>query len=210
MKPQTSRLLLMFVLAVPEIVTAQSTAPSAAKPAQDDAVVLSPFVVNAEGDNEGYRASATTAGSRLKTDLKDVAASITVLTDDFMNDLGATDVASALAFVSGAENDSTYHQEGLTFSGANNYVGGDFGDNNNRSGEVRVRGLARATTTINYIEVPGSADRYNTERSELLRGANSILFGLSEPAGLIDSSTETARLNRSSSEVETKIGPARR
>lgn len=73
-----------------------------------------------------------------------------------------------------------------------------------------MRGPARATTTINFIEVLGSADRYNTDRSEFLRGANSILFGFSEPAGLINSSTKTARTNRSSSEVETKIGPARR
>ena len=151
------------------------------------------------------RQTFTTAGSRLRTDLKDIAASVTVLTDEFMNDLGANDVASALAFVSGAENDSTYHQENLTFSGANNYIGGDFGDNNNRSGEVRVRGLGRATTTINFIEVLGSTDRYNTERSEFLRGANSILFGLSEPAGLINSSTKTARTNRNSTRVETKI-----
>ena len=199
-----SRLLLIFALATPVAVTAQAITPSGPPSAPVEAVILSPFVVQSENE-AGYRASLTTAGSRLKTDLKDIAASVTVLTDDFMNDLGATDVASALAFVSGAENDSTYHQEGLTFSGANNYVGGDFGDNNNRSGEVRVRGLGRATTTLNYIEVLGSTDRYNTERSEFLRGANSILFGLAEPAGLINSSTKTARLNRTSSKVETKI-----
>ncbi len=199
------RLFFALVPVLPVLVHAQSVPPpAAAKPAETQAVVLSPFVVTSEND-EGYRATFTSAGSRLRTDLKDIAASVTVLTDEFMNDLGANDVASALAFVSGAENDSTYHQENLTFSGANNYIGGDFGDNNNRSGEVRVRGLGRATTTINFIEVLGSTDRYNTDRSEFLRGANSILFGLSEPAGLINSSTKTARTNRNSTRVETKV-----
>jgi outer membrane receptor for ferric coprogen and ferric-rhodotorulic acid len=203
MKTQT-RLLLVLAILAPSCALAQS-APASAKTAEaSDAVVLSPFVVQTEND-EGYRASMTTAGSRLKTDLKDVAASVTVLTNDFMNDLGANDVASALAFVAGAENDSTYHQEGLTFSGANNYVGGDFGDNNNRSGEVRVRGLGRASTTINYFDIVGSTDRYNTDRTEFLRGPNSILFGLAEPAGLINSTTKSARLNRTGSTVETKI-----
>ena len=190
--------------AIPLLVIGQTAPVNPTLPAESEAVILSPFVVTNQSD-EGYRSQFTTAGSRLKTDLKDIAASVSVLTDEFMNDLAANDVASALAFVSGAENDSTYHQEGLTFSGANNYVGGDFGDNNNRSGEVRVRGLGRATTTINYIEVLGSTDRYNTERSEFLRGANSILFGLAEPAGLINSSTKTARLNRNASKVETKV-----
>jgi len=177
------RLFFALMPVLPVLVHAQSVPPpAAAEPAETRAVVLSPFVVTTEND-EGYRATFTTA---------DVASAL------------------ALAFVSGAENVSACHRENLVFSGGNDHGGGDFGDNNNRSGEVRVRGLARATTTINYIEVPGSADRYNTERSELLRGADSILFGLSEPAGLIDSSTKTARLNRSSSEVETKIGPARR
>jgi outer membrane receptor for ferric coprogen and ferric-rhodotorulic acid len=117
--------------------------------ASDNAIVLSPFVVDTSQDT-GYFASNTLAASRLKTDLKDIASSVTVLTEEFMNDLAANDVASALAFVSGAENDSTYHQESVaSLGGANGYVGGDFGDNNNRSGEVRVRGLGRATTTIN-------------------------------------------------------------
>lgn len=198
------------LLSVPLIASAQTTPPAAGPAAkgildaQEERVELSPFVVNA-GDDQGYSSRYSTSGSRLRTDLKDVAASVSVLTEDFMNDLGAIDVASALAFVSGAENDSTYHQEGLTFSGANNYVGGDFGDNNNRSGEVRVRGLGRATTTINYIEVLGSTDRYNTDRSEFLRGANSILFGLAEPAGLINSSTKVARTRRNATVIETKF-----
>ncbi len=178
------------------------TPPVATQP--EELVVLSPFVVDSSSD-EGYSSAFSTSGSRLKTDLKDLAASVTPLTNDFLDDLGANDIASALAFVSGAENDSTYHQEGQTFSGANNYIGGDFGDNNNRSGEVRVRGLGRATTTINYIEVQGSTDRYNLDRSELLRGANSILFGLAEPAGLINSSTKTARTNRNTTKIETKF-----
>ena len=184
--------------------TAPSPTGKAAQPG-DAAIVLSPFVVDTSQDT-GYFASSTLAASRLKTDLKDIASSVTVLTDEFMNDLAANDVASALAFVSGAENDSTYHQEAVaSLGGANGYVGGDFGDNNNRSGEVRVRGLGRASTTINYIEVLGSTDRYNTDRTEFLRGANSILFGLAEPAGLVNSSTKVAQLRRNFAKLETKF-----
>ncbi|MDG2168614.1 MAG: hypothetical protein P8L44_11905 [Opitutales bacterium] len=57
---------------------------------------LSPFAVDASGDT-GYRATSTIAGSRLNTQLRDVAASVTVLTDEFLDDLGATDLAHGLS-----------------------------------------------------------------------------------------------------------------
>ncbi len=204
MIPSPLRLFTATAFLAPALAAAQAVSPKPAT-AGEDAVVLSPFVVDSSSDR-GYQATSTLAGSRLKTDLKDIAASVTVLTEEFMNDLAANDVATALAFVSGAENDSTYHQESIAaLGGANGYVGGDFGDNNNRSGEVRVRGLGRASTTLNYIEVLGSTDRYNTDRTEFLRGANSILFGLAEPAGLVNSSTKVAQLRRSFAKLETKF-----
>ncbi len=202
---QTAFSLTALLLAGSALAVAQTAPPPPVGTAGENPIELSPFTVQAEED-EGYSSSLVTSGSRLRTDLKDVAASVTVLTDDFMNDLAANDIASALAFVSGAENDSTYHQESVAgLGGANQYVGGDFGDNNNRSGEVRVRGLGRATTTVNFIEVLGSTDRYNTERSEFLRGANSILFGLAEPAGLVNSSTKVANLRRDLNRVEIRL-----
>jgi len=183
--------LISIGLFAPLLTLAQVTGPT---PPAEDAVVLSPFVVDATTDT-GYQATSTLAGSRLKTELKDVAASVTVLTNEFMDDLGANDIATALAFAPGAENDSTTDPTG-TNSLNQGYVGGDFGDVNNRSGEVRVRGLGRASTTANYIQIMGSTDRYNTERAEFLRGANSILFGLAEPAGLINYATKVANLRK--------------
>lgn len=192
------------LMGVPILLCAQTVAPVKSSE-KADPIVLSPFLVDTSAER-GYQATSTLAGSRIKTDLKDVAASVSVLTTEFLDDLGAKDVASAMAFVAGAENDSTYHQESLAALGTvNGYVGGDFGDNNNRSGEIRVRGLGRASTTINFIDVIGSTDRYNTERVEFLRGANSILFGLAEPAGLVNSSTKIAHTRKRATRVENKI-----
>lgn len=184
---------------------AQPAAPASSAPAAEREVIeLSPFVINAEEDSNGYLASSTLAGSRLKTDLRDVAAAVTVLTNEFLDDLGATDIASALAFVAGGENDETSDPTGVN-SLNQGFVGGDFGDVNTRAGEVRVRGLGRASTAANYIQVYSSPDRYNIDRTEFLRGANSILFGLAEPAGLINYSTKVANLRRSLNRVESKV-----
>ena len=205
MKFPSVRLLTVLVLTVSALpgVRAQTAPPKPA--AAEEAIVLSPFIVDTSAES-GYQASSTLAGSRIKTDLKDVAASVTVLTTEFLDDLGANDIASAMAFVAGAENDATTHQEGIAgLGGVNGYVGGDFGDNNNRSGEIRVRGLGRASTTINFIQILGSTDRYNTERTEFLRGANSILFGLAEPAGLVNSSTKVANARQNFVKIDTKF-----
>jgi len=54
------------------------TAPSA--PASSaDAILLTPFEVSSEKDN-GYAATETLAGTRMRTNLKDVGASLNVLT----------------------------------------------------------------------------------------------------------------------------------
>ncbi len=192
--------LLAAIGALPALSFAQAAKPAAPEP---ETVVLSPFVVDTSAD-QGYQATSTLAGSRLKTELKDVAASVTVLTNEFMDDLGATSVTNALAFVAGAETDATTDPTSVSSNGQG-YLGGDFGDVNNRSDEVRVRGLGRASNTLNFIQTIGTSDRYNTERAEFLRGANSVLFGLAEPARLINTSSKVAKLRRNQASLDTKF-----
>src|SRR5688500_15184578 len=67
-------------------VPATSTASTSA--AGQDPVTLNPFEVVSDRD-VGYTATATMAGSRLNTLLKDTPASISVLTAEFLSDIGA-------------------------------------------------------------------------------------------------------------------------
>ena len=52
-------------------------------------VQLSPFVVS-EDDSVGYAASSTLAGTRLNTALRDVGASISIITSEFLVDTAST------------------------------------------------------------------------------------------------------------------------
>jgi outer membrane receptor protein involved in Fe transport len=169
----------------------------------DEIYELSPFEVSTTSD-VGYLASSTLSGSRIKTELRDVAASVTVLTDEFLDDVAADDIASALAFSVGAENDAT-RDTNNTNSLGQGYVGSDFGDPSTRSGSVRVRGLGRATNAADYIQIISSPDRYNIQRAEFLRGANSILFGLAEPAGLVNYSSKKALTYKDMGELQFKV-----
>ena len=68
-----------------------SSRPASASEKEDEPIVLSPFDVNADAD-VGYLASTAQSGTRLRTDLKDIASSISVVTKDFMNDIFFNDM----------------------------------------------------------------------------------------------------------------------
>ena len=62
--------------------------PAWAAPLPDDEkLVLSPFTVTASNDR-GYMASNTLAGTRIRSDLKDIGSSITFVTQQFLDDVG--------------------------------------------------------------------------------------------------------------------------
>jgi iron complex outermembrane recepter protein len=156
-------------------------------------VELSPFNVDASRD-VGYLAGNTLAGSRLNTSLKDTAASISVLTEEFLADIGALDLTDAIAYANNVQldrDDTTPTLNGNTIS--------EFYHN------YRVRGL-RASTARNYIvwNIPG--DTYNIERIDDSRGPNSILYGIGGAGGLLNSSTKQARADHTRQSLSYSAG----
>src|SRR5262245_27419523 len=64
------------------------TAPKSPAAATEERVELSPFVINA-ADGTGYSATETLSGTRLRMAAKDVASAMTIVTSEFMADIGA-------------------------------------------------------------------------------------------------------------------------
>lgn len=149
----------------------------------DEVFDLSPFTVESS-DSEGYAATSTLAGTRLKTNLRDIASSISVVTKDFLEDTASTDLKELLIYTAGTEVigpiGNLANEAGRT---GENTVSEIFSTN---TATTRVRGLASATLTRNYYESLIPMDSYNTERVTINRGANSILFGVGSPAGIIN------------------------
>lgn len=176
---------------------AQTVAPAtSATPPAADAVLLNPFVVATEKDT-GYQAQSTLAGSRLSTPLKDIGSAVSVYTKDFMADIGATTANDVLIFATGMEAGGS----GGNFSGTNASIGetqvvGDGPRTNPQSGS-RSRGLSAPSFTRNYFLSNIGIDGYNTASITVNRGANSILFGMGSPSGVVENSLITANLNLS-------------
>lgn len=78
-------------------VQAQTIAKPTTTPPAGETVVLSPFEVSSSTDT-GYAAKETLAGTRMRTDLKDVGAALTILTPQFMQDLAVNTFDQALLY----------------------------------------------------------------------------------------------------------------
>lgn len=179
------------------------TAPARPAPAPDETVTLTPFVV-AEAEDHGYAATSTLAGTRLRTDLRDVGAAISVVTSRFMTDTASTNIRDLLVY--------TTNTEAGGFEG--NFSGVDTGNKfssaeatlQSPQNSTRVRGLAGADLTRDFFLTNIPMDAYNTERVDISRGANAILFGLGSPAGIINNQLKTANLTRSAYSYQQTFG----
>jgi outer membrane receptor protein involved in Fe transport len=166
----------------PSLPPGNSAAP--AVDAKEETIQLSPFTVSGERDT-GYSATDSLAGTRLRTSLKDIAASISVVTKDFLDDIGATGTAELLVYTTGTEVVGV----GGNFSGSSSDT---FSQNVEAQRESatpnnRIRGLAGADQTRNFFSSPYiPMDSFNTQNVTINRGANAILFGFGSPAGIID------------------------
>ena len=176
-------------LALLSSLAAQTVAPASSvanQPTTERVIELSPFVIDATKET-GWVATQTLGGSRMKTDFKDLAQPLEVMTMDFMRDLGVNSFEQALIYSTNIE-------------GRDEIVDGDgtgFGAHQPRN-ITRVRGLTGATLSRNFFEATMPTDNYNLDRITIARGPNAILFGLGSPSGIVDVSLQRANLQRRS------------
>ena len=162
--------------------------PASPQAGEDEVVVLSPFEVTSTADT-GYVATDTLAGTRIRTDLRDVGSSLSVITKGFLQDVGATNSATLLQYTTNTEVSGTLG----TYSGLGN--GQTLNEQTtlrSSSANQRVRGLAAAENTRDFFSTDIPWDSFNVERVDIQRGPNAIMFGLGSPAGMINASVNNA------------------
>lgn len=190
------------------VILSPSTMRGQAAPAPDadatkvDPVVMSPFVIDVKQDS-GYRASNTISGTSLNTPIKELPMAIQVVTQEFMRDIGATDFVEAAAYSSGVFSDTQEAAGGSNTANANE--GGGSAERSvsasarrSRFANVvtirgfdtpfqtrmgfRVGGLVITPTTS--IALGGLLDSVNMDRLEVVKGPNSLLYGVGVLSGI--------------------------
>ncbi len=163
---------------------AQVPAPNRA--ASDPAVQLSVFEVTAEKDL-GYAASTALTGTRTSEKLANLPNSISVMTQEFLQDIAVNNFLDAVEFATNAEN--VYNDSGTRGAA----IGARSGN------QISFRGFAAIRQLRDGFPWYMPQDVYNTERIELSRGPGGLAFGDVDPGGIINISTKRANWRRAAS-----------
>ena len=177
--------LAVAILSAAPALPAQTAAPEPATlEKKEETVMLSPFVVTSEGDT-GYTAANSLMGGRINTALKDTPASISVITRQFIDDIGATSPADIVEW---------------TVNVAPNYVGAT---SSFSTYQYNIRNLGTSSATRNYVLWYGQSDDFNIDRYEFTRGPNGMIYGDSNIGGVPNNWTKRARFGRDSTSIRT-------
>ena len=153
---------------------------------KEEVVKLSPFEVKV-GANEGYIASDTLSGSRVAAKIFDVPATVSVITRDLFDDIGAVDPWQALSkAVPGV---STFGAPGV-FSGAT------------------IRGFRAQFWAVDGATTAsvGPTSNFNMDGLEVIKGPSALLYGpFGAYGGYVNMMPKWARRNPVN-KVEVSVG----
>ncbi|MBM3866327.1 MAG: hypothetical protein FJ381_10630 [Verrucomicrobia bacterium] len=190
---RTGRLFTLGALATAlcSLLLAQPSGPAAtsAAPSATEVTTLSPFVVATDRD-VGFVAAGALAGGRLGGELRDTPVAYSVLTRDFIDALGLTDLADMASW---APNNSEPRNMGNLEWSNNDYY-------------QASRGVTANRPQRDFFPYGFNFDGYNVERLDFGRGPNSILFGNSGYGGTPNIVSKRARPDRRFTELRAAYG----
>lgn len=134
-------------------------------------------VGKAESDTrpvKGYNAKKSRSATRTETTLKDTPQSVSVVTQDVIQDQSIQSISEAVRYIPGVTaSQGEGNRDALNFRGAG-VTTGDFYQDGIRD------------------DIQTYRDLYNTDRIEVLRGANAMIFGRGGSGGVINRVTKEA------------------
>jgi iron complex outermembrane recepter protein len=181
-----------LALGLPEI-TAQEMPPPAAVPTaggenpagETEIVTLSPFEVTTEKD-KGYRATNSISGSRINTPIKEIPMPIEVITDDFVQDVGAVDLRQSLRYSAGVILQSQNDQGANQFYGAGGVHNPEGATANKTQSTFKIRGYITDVVLRDGYRRQSATDSINISRIEIIRGPAALLYGIGNFGGIVN------------------------
>jgi outer membrane receptor protein involved in Fe transport len=158
---------------------AQSASDPTSTPKSDDVIQLSPFQVT-DSQDKGYQATSAMSGTRLNTKLEDLAASLSVVTKQQIEDTASIDINDIFKYELSTEGTSQWTNFNVDRGVVTDGVQSD------PNGSTRMRGLTAANIALNGFNVHLPVDTYDIESIEISRGPNSTVFGLGNTGGGIN------------------------
>ena len=167
------------LLAVPALGQGTPTTAARAAAAQEEAVTLQAFEVKADPD-DSYEALNTSGVTGTNRSIRSLPMTMNVFTRTFIDELGATDISDILKFTPNV----SYSLDSTS--------GG-----NQSPEQFRLRGLtSKEERRRNGFVSLARSDTFSTERLEVLRGAQALLYGQGVSSGAVNTVTKRATKGR--------------
>jgi len=185
----------LVVVSIPGTARAQTAPPAptaeptSAAAAPDETVVLNPFTVS-ESSEEGYISHSATAIGRIAQPLEDIPQQVTIINSAMIEDLNILSFQDILSYDSSVD-----------FS--NDQFNGPF---------PLVRGFATPNVLRNGVPIGADASQGNIlgleaiEQVEVVKGAAAVLYGPSQPGGIVNYVTKSPLFHPENSVDATFFG----
>jgi outer membrane receptor protein involved in Fe transport len=144
---------------------------------------LSDFVVTDKND-KGYFSGSSTSATKANELIKNTPVNVTVLNQELLDDLGIN-TTEDLAQVSAAiDTDPTSYS----------------------LDQIRIRGFRNSFTRFNGFRRTLPRDGYNISRYDIIKGANSMIFGQASPGGTVNAIPLLANFRKDAGAIAYSFG----
>lgn len=151
---------------------------------EEDIYVLPEFVVQASAEDKGYFSANSSSVTRTNTLVKNAPMSLTVVNEQLLEDLNIfndDDLARTTASV-------TRDPDGFSFN------------------QIRIRGFRSLTQRYDWFWREIERDSYNIQRVDIVKGANSLIYGQADPGGKVNSVPKMADHKKSFGVAKGTVG----
>ena len=208
--PPTRLPLLLCAFVLPLSLGAQTApaptpAPTAGKKAAEDLITLNPFEVRAEADNS-YGALNSNSLTQFNAALNKTPVSADIFTEEFMRDIGATSIEEMLTGYgagTGIVSPQASEGEALLPQPGDRVGNQTVGVRGVNSGGIHRDGFT-STGSLGSTAV-GISSNFDSERVEVVRGPQGLLYGSSGAGGTINTTSKRANFNRRNGTASWRI-----
>jgi outer membrane receptor protein involved in Fe transport len=147
---------------------------SESEPSREEVFILPPFIVTTDKDT-GYYSANTTGVTRTNTLVKNAPLTLSIVNEQLLDDLqifNDQDLDQVVASIDTEAAATTYSLN--TFS---------------------MRGFNASYSRYDYFTRALPRDNYNNKRVEVIRGANSLIYGQADPGGAVNYVPKQAQFN---------------
>ena len=145
---------------------------------EDSFYILPDFIVEDSGD-KGYYSANTLAGTKTNELAKNIPITVSTINKEMIEDFSMTSLSELGKFVPSIESEGNLY--------------------NNQ--EIRFRGFLTRSQLFEFMPRYSPLNYYNIDRADVVRGANSLIYGQSDPGGKVNLISKTANFSKNSAKM---------